>query len=137
MMQLGYFVFSLCHNKVISHYAICITVDRDSWTCLGIEAKKRKKEEATMRLNLQDGPKAAGDVHQHKKYTVLHETGHALGFYHEHQHPDIGTDIFNKVDVMKDTSCSDKFYKKNFGKIEEVKSNNGFRYNKHSVMMYR
>ena len=137
MMQLGNFVFTLCHNKVISHYVICITVDRESRTCLGIKAKKRKKDEATMYLKLQDGPKAAKNPYCYKKYTVLHETGHALGFYHEHQHPDFDADIFNKDIVMKDTGCDDEFYKENFGKIAQVKSNNGFRYNKHSVMMYR
>ena len=99
---------------------------------------EKHPNKATMLLNLQDGPKAAGNPHHHKKYTVLHETGHALGIYHEHQHPDIGTDIFHKAIVEKDIKKEGtNFYAKNFGKMAKKNDRNIYPFHKHSVMMYR
>ena len=104
---------------------------------MGNKAEKHQKE-PTMLLNLYDDPKGAINPHHYKKYIVLHETGHALGFHHEHQHPDIGTDIFIRDKIMSDISTNvgdkDKFYEENFG-VKAKK--NEYPFDKHSVMMYR
>ena len=64
-------------------------------------------------------------------YIVLHELGHAIGFYHEHNRPDRD----NYIDVIYDNIESD--FKYAFYKAEEGQSSTlGFRYNLQSIMHY-
>ena len=81
---------------------------------------------------------------EYKKYIVLHETGHALGLYHEHQHPH-AVDVYNKEAVISDLlqgSCRGKkredveaYYTHNFVKSTKH-DEDGYDYDPNSVMRY-
>ena len=61
-----------------------------------------EKDQCTMVLNLDELGPVGETAENYKKYTVRHEAGHALGFDHEHQHPDLSTDIFNEDQIIDD-----------------------------------
>ena len=105
-----------------------------------------KKVGAIMHLNLFDanGP-LDSTKHLMKKYDVLHETGHLLGFYHEHQHP-IATDIFKEDIVIRDLmelypkifnskEAAYRFYDINFKK-PKTRLDYSHPFDKDSVMKY-
>ena len=125
--------------------AIILAGKSYSRSFIGTAATSKGRNEPTMLLNL-------GNKDQYLiRYTVLHETGHALGFYHEHQHPDIGgniDNIFNEDAVIKDLMKSSKtntkeaarkFYDKNFGTTARHlwKGQTLHPFDKDSVMKYR
>ncbi len=79
------------------------------------------------------------------KYNVLHETGHALGLFHEHQHPD-AVDIYDREAVIKDIKDlkgkseieAEEYYKKNFEKSEKRdEDEDEKKYDPDSVMRYK
>ncbi|OTA91785.1 hypothetical protein M434DRAFT_396970 [Hypoxylon sp. CO27-5] len=62
-----------------------------SWSRLGTEALKRRKNEATMSLRYLEG-------HDNEnKRAVLHEFGHAIGFDHEHASREAGIEWIKRV----------------------------------------
>ncbi len=79
------------------------------------------------------------------KYNVLHETGHALGLFHEHQHPD-AVDIYDREAVIKDLkgvsrSEAERYYETNFEKSEkrdedDDEDEDEKKYDPNSVMRY-
>ena len=104
-----------------------------SETCIGTEAKGQTP---SMQLCLNETSP------EFNKYLVLHETGHALGLFHEHQHPD-AVDIFDKAEVIKDleesygisSSEAKESYEINFEKSEK-RDKDEYAYDPDSVMRY-
>ncbi len=75
---------------------IRITFDgsKGNWSALGTASKSAGyRDRPTMNLANRD---SAGVL---LEATILHEFGHALGFYHEHQHPQI-TLVWNEATVI-------------------------------------
>jgi Astacin (Peptidase family M12A) len=67
-----------------------------NWSALGIDSKVAGYQgRPTMNLANRDGSGALEEA------TILHEFGHALGLYHEHQHPQI-TLQWNEATVIAD-----------------------------------
>ena len=89
-----------CHTELpFTEMSLVCYVD-SSWSYIGNQAETVDPKAHTMELNLtQKG--AIGD--SYLRWTVLHETGHALGFGHEHQHPHMA-DFFIEEIVIEDLS---------------------------------
>ena len=60
-----------------------------SYSQLGTDARSSDKSEPTMVLDLEG--KSSASI----QFEIVHEFGHALGLYHEHQHPEY-------LEVMKE-----------------------------------
>ena len=83
-----------------------------------------------------------GTSREYNKYLVLHETGRALGLYHEHQHPD-ADDIYDREAVIKDleeshgmsSSEAERYYKINFERAKK-RDKDGHDYDPDSVMRH-
>ncbi len=81
---------------------------------------------------------------EYNKYIVLCETGHALGLYHEHQHPDAG-DAYNKEAVISDLlqgqfkgkkrEEAEAYYDRNFAK-STICDKDEYDYDPDSIMRF-
>ena len=63
---------------------VCITYvgGTGSYSQIGADARSSEESEASMVLDLE------GKTSTQIQFEILHEFGHALGLYHEHQRPD-------------------------------------------------
>ena len=112
----------------------------DGWYGCKSEAKRCHYAFKSSSKWSQTGPSTA---HCKKKYEVLHETGHVLGFYHEHQRSD---NIYNEDTVVQDLMKFDsinseeaayKFYDLNFKKPKLLLlDQTHYPFDKDSVMKY-
>ncbi len=108
-----------------------VLVINDTWV-----GTKAKGHAPSMQLCLTE------TSHEFNKYLVLHETGHALGLFHEHQHPD-ADDIFDRkatitgLEESRGMSSSDakQYYEHNYEKSTE-RDKDGYDYDLDSVMRY-
>ncbi len=66
-----------------------------SWSAVGTDCRKVKKDKATMMLDLKNYPR------DFQKYLIVHQFGHALGMEHEHQRQDFWNAIKKHIDKDK------------------------------------
>lgn len=86
-----------------------------------------------MWLDLSQGP----DLY--KKHLVIHEFGHALGLYHEHQRSDFWMHIEPYIDKSRmkaDLHMSDDAFKERYDKLNKTESAVHTKYDPKSVMHY-
>ena len=100
---------------------------------IGKKAQKAKYDEATMWLDLHSGGVDDG----YKKYTVIHEFGHALGLGHEHQRSDFWKLIKSYVDITKmKKDLGVTSFKINWDSDQQFKRGKCTAYDPHSIMHY-
>ena len=83
-----------------------------------------------------------GTKRKRSRYNVLHETGHVLGLFHEHQHPD-AVDIYDRAAVIKNleelhgmsSNDAKRHYRINFPKSTK-RDKDGYDYDPDSIMRY-
>ena len=86
-----------------------------------------------MWLDLSQGPDS------YKKHLVIHEFGHALGLYHEHQRSDFWMHIeqyINKSRMKADLGISDSKFEQSYDKLKKMESAFHTEYDPDSVMHY-
>ena len=104
-----------------------------------------KTADPYMRLKLTRYGPVEKNKHFLKKYEVLHETGHLLGLYHEHQHSELGENIFNEDIVVQDLQAcypdkkaATESYNRNFKAPKKLLDDPlKYPFDKNSVMKYR
>jgi hypothetical protein len=82
-----------------------------SWAIVGNHSCKEDEGRATMNLGWVNGFNST--LHREERAVILHEFGHALGMFHEHQSPAHGNQ------TVVDPKAAIEFYKKTQGWSEE------------------
>jgi hypothetical protein len=110
---------------------VAFTKGGGDWSWIGLESHQH----AGPSLNLDDFPNSPPSRDEFRS-DVLHEFGHAIGFWHEQQHPDAPCD-YNKAFIMRDQGWNEDEYRVNMAKIQrDTRMFSISLYDKKSVMHY-
>ena len=119
---------------MFNHFNHVHTTDNGKCESLiGSKAQNARSDEPTMWLDLGKGDGT------YKKHLVIHEFGHALSLYHEHQRSDFWKHIepyINKNTMRTHLRISDAEFARRYGKCQETKSASLTEYDPDSVMHY-
>lgn len=110
-----------------------------SYSQLGSDAQNTDETRPTMILDLE-GKSSSADI----QFNIVHEFGHALGLYHEHQHPKYLKVMKSFQDELKMYSLFRQPGKEEFGAFQlqylDLKDSGGFQfkseYDPRSIMHY-
>lgn len=110
--------------------------NKGSWSLLGTECRKAKKENPTMNY----GWLRENSTDQTVRQVVLHEFGHALGLIHEHQNPAGGIN-WNRQAIINElsgppNSWTVKTIEHNMFEPYSAERTNFTKVDKDSIMMY-